>query len=104
VINHARLASEMVKTFPRCPMGADAIILQHHGTTNGMGFTLDYKDDISPLAKVLIIAEAFVEELIKEKNKGAIPPNIDMIIEVLRSRFTKHTYKKIINCLDTISF
>lgn len=104
IINHARLASEMVKTFPRCPMGADAIILQHHGTTNGMGFTLDFKDDISPLAKVLIISEAFVEELIKEKNKGVIPPNIDHIIETLRARFTKHTYKKIINCLETISF
>lgn len=104
VINHGRLAAEMVKTFPRCPMGADAIILQHHGTTNGMGFALEFKDDISPLAKVLIISEAFVEELIKEKNKGAIPPNVDSIIERLRDRFTKHTYKKIINCLETISF
>ena len=103
VLNHARLASEMVKTFPRCPMGSDAIILQHHGMTNGVGFTLDYKDDISPLAKVLIVSEAFVEELIryKDANKG---PDLEHVIEVLRAKFTKHTYKKIIDCLETISF
>lgn len=103
VINHARLASEMVKTFPRCPMGADAIILQHHGTTNGMGFTLDYKDDISPLAKVLIISDAFVEELIRCKNEIR-DPLLGDIVTLLHKRFTKHTYKKIINCLDSISF
>jgi len=103
VINHARLAAEMVKSFPRCPMGADAIILQHHGTTNGMGFTLDYKDDISPLAKVLIVSEAFVDQLILARDSGAEPVLEDMIAE-LRTRFRKHTYKKIINCLETISF
>ncbi len=103
VINHARLASEMVKTFPRCPMGSDAIILQHHGMTNGMGFTLDYKDDISPLAKVLIISECFVEELIRRKGMPN-EPKLDEIILSLREKFTKHTYKKIIDCLETISF
>lgn len=103
VINHARLASEMVKTFPRCPMGADAIIVQHHGTTNGMGFTLDYKDDISPLAKVLIVSEAFVDQLILAKDAGIEPVLEDMIAE-LRTKFRKHTYKKIINCLESISF
>lgn len=103
VINHARLASEMVKTFPRCPMGSDAIILQHHGMTNGMGFTLDYKDDISPLAKVLIVSESFVEELIRRKGQPN-EPKLDEIILSLREKFTKHTYKKIIDCLETISF
>ena len=103
VINHARLASEMVKNFPRCPMGADAIISQHHGTSNGMGFALEYKDDISPLAKVLIVSEAFVDELIYAKNAGE-KVNLDDIIEKLRSKFTKHTYKKIINSLENISF
>lgn len=103
VINHARMAAEMVKTFPRCPMGADAIILQHHGTNNGMGFALDYKDDISPLAKVMIISEAFVEDLIRYKNQ-AKEPDLDKIIQDLNAKFTKHTYKKIISCLETISF
>lgn len=93
----------MVKNFPRCPMGADAIILQHHGTTNGMGFALDYKDDISPLAKVLIVSEAFIDEIIKYKDSSR-ELNLEEIIETIRTRFTKHTYKKIINCLETIKF
>jgi hypothetical protein len=104
VINHARLASEMVKKFPRCPMGADAIILQQHGTTNGLGFAMDYKDDISPLAKVVIVCGAFVDELMRAKDEGQIPPDLNGIIANLRSKFTKHTYKKIINCLETVSF
>jgi HD-GYP domain-containing protein (c-di-GMP phosphodiesterase class II) len=103
VVNHARMASEMVKNFPRCPMGADAIISQHHGTSNGMGFALEYKDDISPLAKVLIVSEAFVDELIIAKDKG-IKISPDEIIEKLRTKFTKHTYKKIINSLENIPF
>ncbi len=103
VINHARLASEMVKNFPRCPMGADAIISQHHGTSNGMGFALEYKDDISPLAKVLIVSEAFVDEIIYAKNAGA-KVNLEDILEKLRAKFTKHTYKKIISSLENIAF
>lgn len=101
IINHARLASEMVKNFPRCPMGADAIISQHHGTSNGMGFALEYKDDISPLAKVLIVSEAFTDELIQFKNAGR-KPDLEEIMGRLREKFPKHTYKKIINCLETI--
>ena len=103
VVNHAQMASEMVKSFPRCPMGADAIILQHHGTSNGMGFAMEYKDDISPLAKVLIISEAFVDELVEIKD-NAQKVNLEEIIEKLRVKFTKHTYKKIINCLEDIAF
>ncbi len=102
VINHARLASDMVKNFPRCPMGADAIISQHHGTSNGMGFALEYKDDISPLAKVLIVSEAFVDELMKSKDLGQ-KINLEAIIESLRAKFTKHTYKKIILALENIA-
>ena len=97
------MASEMVKSFPRCPMGADAIILQHHGTSNGMGFAMEYKDDISPLAKVLIVSEAFVDELVEIRD-NAQKVNLEEIIEKLRLKFTKHTYKKIINCLEDIAF
>lgn len=102
VINHARLASEMVKNFPRCPMGADAIISQHHGTSNGMGFALEYKDDISPLAKVLIVSEAFVDEILNARDASQ-KINVEEIIEGLRAKFTKHTYKKIISALENIA-
>lgn len=104
ILNHARLASEAVKTFPRCPLGADTIILQHHGTSNGVGFTIEYKDDTSPLAKVLLISESFVEELIKERSNGMAKTLVSEIVNKLHLKFPNHTYKKIINCLDTIAF
>ncbi|MCP4914040.1 MAG: hypothetical protein GY909_13090 [Oligoflexia bacterium] len=101
VVNHARLAAEAVKSFPKCPMGADAIILQHHGMTSGVGFAIEFKDDVSPLAKVIIISEAFVSQIISAKEKGTFDKAA--IITELREKFTRHTYKKIIDCLETIS-
>lgn len=101
VVSHARMAGELVKTFPRAPMGADAIVTQHHGITSGSGFTLDFKDDVSPLAKVIIVAEAFVDEIIRAKEEGQAPDRTE-ILAILRSKFTRHTYKKIIDTLENL--
>ncbi|GAB4012272.1 MAG: hypothetical protein Fur0010_07990 [Bdellovibrio sp.] len=103
VLNHARMASEMVRTFPRMPMGADAILQQHHGMNGGVGFALEFKDDISPLAKVIIVAEEFVNLALKAKDDG-VSISIDSITNQLRARFTRHTYKKIIETLDSLQF
>ncbi len=102
VINHARMAGELVKTFPRVPLGADAIVTQHHGVTAGTGFTLDFRDDVSPLAKVIIVAEAFVDELIQARDSGESPDKTN-ILALLRTKFPRHTYKKIIDTLENIS-
>jgi response regulator RpfG family c-di-GMP phosphodiesterase len=102
VLNHARLAGEIVKTFPRCPMGADAIITQHHGTSAGVGIAVDFKDDISPLAKVMIISEEFVNEMFKQKESGNKKYNLDDILDILYDKFTRHTYKRILKTLETI--
>lgn len=101
VLSHAKLAGQVVQDFPRCPMGADVLITQHHGMTSGEGFAVKYKDDISPLAKVIIVAEGFVEEMMKqvdEKNSY----NIDEIMATLKKRFNRHTYIKIIETLSTL--
>lgn len=102
VINHARMAGELVKTFPRVPLGADAIVTQHHGVTTGAGFTLDFRDDVSPLAKVIIVAEAFVDELIQARDSGEAADKTN-ILALLRTKFPRHTYKKIIDTLENIS-
>lgn len=102
VLGHARLASEIVKNFPKCPMGADALILQHHGMSNGMGFAMDFKDDVSPLAKVIIIAEDFVANLLKQKEETS-SVDIPDIISSLNEKYTRHTYKKIISTLENFS-
>ena len=101
VLGHAKLAGQVVQDFPRCPMGADVLITQHHGTTSGEGFAVKYKDDISPLAKVIIVAEGFVEEMIKQMDEGG-SYNIPDIMAVLKKRFNRHTYIKIIDTLESI--
>ncbi len=101
VLNHARMAGELVKTFPRAPMGADVIVTQHHGLTSGNGFTLDFKDDVSPLAKVIIVAEAFVDEIIRMRDLGSNGDKTT-ILATLRAKFPRHTYQKIIDTLENI--
>jgi hypothetical protein len=101
VLNHARLAAEVIVTYKRAPIGADLLIKQHHGITNGIGFALDFKDDISPLSKIVLISEAVVEEFMKERD---VNPDyvLDMkkVIEMLNDKFKKTTYKKIIETLE----
>lgn len=101
VVNHARMAGELIKTFPRAPMGADAIVTQHHGLTSGNGFTMDYKDDVSPLAKVIIVAEAMVDEIIRFRDEGKTPDRTEILAN-LRSKFPRHTYKKIVDTLESL--
>lgn len=106
VIEHAKMAGELVKTFPKCPMGADMIITQHHGMTGGQGFAVSYKDDISPLSKIMIIAEdAATGMLIKiEEGDKKNAVNKSVIIERLLERYRNHTYKKIIDALEHVQF
>ncbi len=103
VLNHARLAAEVVITYKRAPLGADLLIKQHHGMTNGIGFALDFKDDISPLSKIVLIAEAFVEEYMKGKDSEAsYQIDLKKILPLLIEKFKKSTYKKIIETLETL--
>jgi HD-GYP domain-containing protein (c-di-GMP phosphodiesterase class II)/CheY-like chemotaxis protein len=102
VLTHAQRASDIVKTFPRCPMGADQLILQHHGSTNGSGFAVKYKDDISPLAKVIIISEHFVEEIFRFGDDPERSFNKQAVISELKHRYGKSSYTKILETLDSI--
>lgn len=104
VLKHARLAGEMVKDLPRAPLGADTIITQHHGMTNGEGFAMDFKDDISPLAKVVVIAESFVDELLKQRDStGKQDYDLAAILAILNKRYRRSSYRKIVNTLENIN-
>lgn len=101
VLNHAKLAGEVIHKFPQCPLGADQLIKQHHGVTNGVGFAIKYRDDISPLAKVVIIAEHFAEEVFKAKNEDK-DFSKQFAIAVLKERYGKPSYNKIVDHLENI--
>jgi HD-GYP domain-containing protein (c-di-GMP phosphodiesterase class II) len=103
VLNHARLAAEIIITYKRAPMGVDLLIKQHHGMTNGIGFALEFKDDVSPLSKIVLVSEAFVEEYMKAKEADAkYQIDLKKILLVLVEKFKKSTYKKIIETLETL--
>lgn len=103
VLNHARLAAELMISYKNTPIGVDLLIKQHHGMTNGVGFAVEFKDDISPLSKVVLIAESFVSEFLHSKE---IDPeaklDIKKVINELNNIYKKSSYKKIIETLNTI--
>lgn len=101
ILNHAMLAGEMIQKFPQCPMGADQLIKQHHGVTNGVGFAVKYRDDISPLAKVILVAEHFVEEIYKNFENGGTFSK-PYTLNLLKERYNKSSYTKIIETLESL--
>jgi len=103
VINHARLAGELVASMKKSPIGIDQLIRQHHGVGTGIGFAEEYKDDVSPLAKVVIISEAFVEYYLSRRGENIQAP-FDVLgaIEYLNEKFKPSSYKKIIETLVTL--
>ncbi|RPJ76773.1 MAG: hypothetical protein EHM20_07040 [Alphaproteobacteria bacterium] len=104
ILNHARMAAELIITYKRAPMGVDLLIKQHHGITNGIGFANDFKDDISPLSKIVIISEAFIEEYMKGKdNDSSYHADVAIILPILYKKFRKSTYRKIIETLESLS-
>ena len=98
VMNHARLAAELVVAYKRCPMGADILIKHHHGMKKGSGFATKYPEDLSPLSKVLLVAEAFVEQFmaVGETNQK---PEMKVIIPKLVEEFSSPSYIKIVQTL-----
>jgi CheY-like chemotaxis protein len=104
VLNHARLSAEMIMCYKKSPMGVDLLIKQHHGMTSGVGFAVEFKDDISPLTKVILVAESFVEEYMKGKDENPeLPIDVNRIISILSEKYRKSTYKKIVETLHSLS-
>lgn len=104
ILNHAKMAGELINTFKSTPIGASTIATQHHGSTQGVGFVPKPKDDISPLAKVIIIAEDFVSELLKyDISELKEKFNQEDVINEMYGKYRNQTYRKIIDVLKTIS-
>ncbi len=103
VLNHARLAGELVSSIKKSPIGIDQLIRQHHGVSTGIGFADEYKDDVSPLAKIVIIAESFVEFYLSKRGENIQAPfDILSAVEYLNEKFKLNSYRKIIETLITL--
>lgn len=101
IFNHAKLAAELVVTYKRSPMGADILIKQHHGMKKGKGFVRAYVEDLSPLSKVILIAEMFVEEFMiaHEENKSF---STEETILKLIALFKSPSYHKLVESLKHV--
>lgn len=96
VLNHAKNAAELLKTFDHSTEFLETVIEQHHGVESGIGFAIEQQDDIHPIAKVFIISDAFVKLMLNPdtaKNKKEI-------LTILYAQFGEGDYQKIIKVLE----
>ncbi len=102
--NHARFAAELVAGLKKTPIGCDQLIRQHHGVNTGIGFAIELKEDLSPLAKVIIISENFVEYFLSKRGKNVNQPfDLAEAVQSLNEKFTTNSYRKIIEPLITLN-
>lgn len=99
VNRHAQLAAEIVHKYPHAPMGSDVIIRQHHGVTHGIGFAESFTANLSPMTIVFILAENFVDSLIREDGQF----DMSAKIREMRERFSTQRFQKIIDILEGLS-
>jgi len=100
IVYHAKKAAELVRDYPRLPIGADTIILRHHGTMGGRGFAKTFSNNLEPLTVVFLIAEAYANYLLEYY--GNIT-NAE-IMDELNIDFPKSQYRKIIKTLVNFEF
>jgi hypothetical protein len=98
---HAKVAALKVAALPHMPMGIDQIIMQHHGFKNGEGINIGPSDEISPLSKVLQVAEGFVSRYM-EVNRYGQKFDKKRQIEFLREQYHKKSYQPFIDALDSL--
>jgi len=83
VNKHAQKSAEIVGTYPLIPSDVVKIILQHHGTLNGIGFAATPAAAISPLTAILIVAQEFSSIILQTKG---IPTST--IFEQLKAKYS----------------
>ncbi|MBT4790191.1 MAG: HD domain-containing protein [Halobacteriovoraceae bacterium] len=99
VNKHAHLSAALAAQYPNAPIGVEQIIKQHHGMTNGIGFSEHYSQNISPMAIVFILAEDFVDSLMYAEKNFSITKKI----AIMRETYTTQRFQKIINALESIT-
>ena len=96
VLNHAKECVDLLAGHPDANDYIKTVILQSHGSYNGVGFEDNPSEELHPLSKVFIIADSFVKVLLNSN----LPSNKKDILEILSTRFTNPSYQKIIKALE----
>jgi thymidylate kinase len=96
VLNHANMTSTLIQKYPKAPNHVDVIIKQHHGTSNGIGFSVNLNASLPKLVIILMVAERLVMKLLDFK-KGE--DRLEQVFNDLEEEFNLPTYKKVTDCL-----
>jgi hypothetical protein len=96
VNEHAKKASEIIVGTPLYSEYLQTVLLQHQGALDGIGFPDTPPEELHSIAKVYIIADAFVKTMLDPN----APKNKKDILTILYARFTNASYQKVIRTLE----
>lgn len=96
VLNHANMTSTLIQKYPKAPNNVDVIIKQHHGTSNGVGFSENLNTGLPKIVIILMVAEKLVMRLLDFK-RGE--DRLGQVLKDLEEEFNLPTYKKVIDGL-----
>ncbi|MFA5583461.1 MAG: hypothetical protein WDA09_04530 [Bacteriovoracaceae bacterium] len=96
VMYHARDAVNILSIHPEATEYIKTVLLQSHGTLNGVGFNEDPPEELHPLSKVFIIADHFVKILLNPE----LPSTKKEILSLMSKRYSGNSYQKIMKALE----
>lgn len=101
---HAKIAHDILSSIPDLPIGAEKIILQHHGTRNGIGFSSVLLPEITPLARLFYIAHDFVDHILQVEESGEKNPGVKTkeIIAELGEKYKDPRDRKMLEVLKIL--
>lgn len=94
VSTHARLASELVNKLDFIPHGVADILIEHHGSKNGVGFKNKLSITLSPLSMILIVVEDYSINLLKSDDIRFSPDLLESHCNQLEPIYNKITFKE----------
>ena len=98
VINHAYNAVEMLKKYPNFPDRSKDMILHHHGSLDGKGFSSTDFDKFSDINKIFFISCEFAKEFLSFNNKKE--KKLTPITDKLREKYIDPGIAKAITALE----
>lgn len=96
VLGHAKDASEIMVEYPDSTPTIQEIIMQHHGQFDGHGFAQNPSEELNPIARVFMVADAFVKIMLDPE----MPKNKKEILSILYAQYSAPSFEKIIKSLE----
>jgi HD-GYP domain-containing protein (c-di-GMP phosphodiesterase class II) len=97
VLKHASHAVEILDKSPDVSDYIKTVLVQSHGSLNGIGLVDNPPEELHPLSKVFVICDNFVKILLNP----VLPSTKKDILPILYSRFTNPSYQKILKALES---